>query len=144
MTSGHVLPQTASFCSQQYYSCTFIVKSLCPLVIHQHLRIIVYFRITSYIYIQLQGMPILTYLHLWFVKYSYSYYRKSYYCMSLYYFKVYGLLLEYWLGNSSIVDLFNKCSDKELFIFWGISFHIYGPLTLIEYFILSDLYLIVL
>ncbi len=59
----------------------------------------------------------------WFVKYSHSYYRKSHYYMSLYYFKVYGLLLEYWLSNSGFVDFLNLCSDKELFIFWGISFH---------------------
>ncbi len=32
MTSAHVLPQTASLGSQQY-SCTFIVKRLCPLLI---------------------------------------------------------------------------------------------------------------
>ncbi len=62
--------------------------------------------------------------------------------MSLYYFKVYGLLLEYRLSNISFVDYLNLCNDKELFIVWGISFHIFGPLTLIEYFILSDLYLI--
>ncbi len=37
--------------------------------------------------------------------------------MSLYYFKVYGLLLEYWLSKSRFVDFFNICSDKELFIF---------------------------
>ncbi len=39
--------------------------------------------------------------------------------MSLYYFKVYGLLLEYWLSNSSFVDFLNLYNDKELFIFWG-------------------------
>ncbi len=33
MTSGHVLPQTASLDSKQYYSCTFIVKRLRPLAI---------------------------------------------------------------------------------------------------------------
>ncbi len=51
----------------------------------------------------------------------------------------------YWnidLSNISFVDFLNLCSEKELFIFWGISFHIFGSLTLIEYFILSDLYLI--
>ncbi len=56
-----------------------------------------------------------------------------------YYFKVYGLLLEYWLSNSNFVDFLNLCSDKELFIFWGISNiiikaprYIQQPLTIIS------------
>ncbi len=64
---------------------------------------IVYFGITSYITIQLQGEANIDLFTPWFMKYSHSYYRKSYYCMS-YYFKVYGLLLEYWLSNNSFVD----------------------------------------
>ncbi len=109
-----VCPVESSYPLKTVYYCVWYYGSVFPKQVWSScgkylviiIIIIVYFIITSYSVYSIAWWSqywLIYHFDLWKI---HIHIKKKSYCMSLYYFKVYGLLLEYWLSNSSFVDFF--------------------------------------